>query len=221
MLSEEGNMQPARQKVVNAQEAWEASMEGRLEELRLALRREAQAPLAARCGAELVEGGLRLVCWGTPLRISWPGLEAYDLQQGKQCGVIDTAVLMYYLKCADGASLADRWVAFHELPGGAFYHQAFQSYAGDRLAKALAADPDAFHRAARQLGGLRLAGLSEYAYSFQPLPRLRLAAIFWPGDEEIPGRGAVLFDAASLHYMVLDGLAILGSRLVGRLLKAR
>jgi hypothetical protein len=47
-----------------------------------------------------------------------------------------------------------------------------------------------------------------------------MAALFWPGDDEFPSRGFILFDAASLQYMVLDGLAILGARLVGKLEKS-
>ena len=108
-----------------------------------------------------------------------------------------------------------------ELPGGAFYHQAFQGYTGDLLAKVFGSELDNFHSAAKALKGSRLSGLNQTAYAFQPLPRIRMAAIIWPGDDEFPSTGAILFDATSLHYMVLDGLAILGSRLVAKLIKAR
>jgi hypothetical protein len=112
-----------------------------------------------------------------------------------------------------------RWVSLRELPGGAFYHQAFQGYSGDRMAKFFSEEPGNFQRAAQSLHGIQLTGLGEYAYAFQPLPRLRLAAIFWPGDEEFAARGSILFDAASIHYMVLDGLTVLGSHLVSKLTK--
>ncbi|OGN89309.1 MAG: hypothetical protein A2Y88_04885 [Chloroflexi bacterium RBG_13_48_10] len=58
------------------------------------------------------------------------------------------------------------------------------------------------------------------AYAFLPLPRIRLASILYPGDDEFPARASVLFDAASSHYMTTDGLALLGAGLVGRLIKA-
>ena len=62
--------------------------------------------------------------------------------------------------------------------------------------------------------------MAEHAYGFQPLPRIRLAAVLWPGDEDFPTRASVLFDAASNHYMTIDGLALLGSGLASRLAKA-
>ena len=82
-------------------------------------------------------------------------------------------------------------------------------------------DPDLFHEAARALNGWRLPALAEFAYAFQPLPRVRLAAVLWPGDEDFPAKGSILFDGASSHYMTTDGLALLGSGLAGRLIKAK
>ena len=45
-------------------------------------------------------------------------------------------------------------------------------------------------------------------------------AWFWPGDEEFPSRASILFDPADIHYLPIDGLALMGSGLAGRLLKA-
>jgi hypothetical protein len=53
------------------------------------------------------------------------------------------------------------------------------------------------------------------------LPRIQLAAILWPGDEEFPARASVLFDGAASHYMTIDGLALLGAGLARRLEKNR
>ena len=50
------------------------------------------------------------------------------------------------------------------------------------------------------------------------LPRVEIAAPYWPGDGELPTKASVPFDGYAHHYMVVDGLAILGSRLVGLLL---
>jgi hypothetical protein len=215
----------AHSKVESAHETWQqrwaASMSGRLEELRSQVRRFPAERVSAACGAELVPHGLRFLYWGSPIRMSWPGLEPFDDRKGQACSLFDTLLLLYYLKCSDGTPLSDQWIGFREFPGGAFYHQAFQGYSGDRLAKEFASSAAAFKDSALSLGGFQLTALSEFAYAFSPLPRLRLAAILWPGDEEFPGRGAILFDASGLHYMVLDGLAVLGARLVDKLVKAR
>ena len=77
--------------------------------------------------------------------------------------------------------------------------------------------PEAFSAATRLLGGLPLTGLPGLAFAFLPLPRLRLAAILYPGDDEFPARASILFDAAASHYMPTDGLALLGAGLARRI----
>jgi hypothetical protein len=129
-------------------------------------------------------------------------------------------MLLYYLREADGTPMGDRWIGYRELPGGSFYSQAFQGYSGDRLARTFGDHQEAYARACNVLDGIALTGLPGMAYAFNPLPHIRLAAILYPGDEEFATRASVLFDAAASHYMTTDGLALLGSGLVGRLIAA-
>ena len=204
----------------DARRAWQESMTLRLQELRAQMRPEDPAQLAARCGGQWVESEIRLRYWGQELAVSWPSLEASQLENGKPCSTFDMAMLLYYLATADGAALAGKWIGFRELPGGTFYNQAFQGYSGGPLARALSNRPAEFERAATGLNGTRVADLAPHAFRFLPLPRLPLAAALWPGDEDLPGRAAILFDASASHYLTTDGLALLGSGLTSRLLRA-
>jgi len=204
----------------DARRAWQESMTRRLQELRAQLRPEAPTQLAARCGGQWVESEVRLRYWGQELAVSWPSLEASQLENGKPCSTFDTAMLLYYLVTADGAALAGKWIGFRELPGGTFYNQAFQGYSGGPLGRALSNRPAEFERAAAGLNGTRVADLAPHAFRFLPLPRLPLAAALWPGDEDLPGRAAILFDASASHYLTTDGLALLGSGLASRLLRS-
>lgn len=206
--------------IARAQRAWEESMLRQLEELREAVLRSQPETLAYLSGTTYTQGEMHFLYWNRPVSLSWPSLEASYQDTQKDCPIFDLSLFLFYLRTADGISLEDRWISFRELPGGAFYHQAFQGYSGDRLAQRMGGNPEAFHKAARDTRGLQLTALAEHAYAFQALPRLRLAAVVWPGDEEFPSRASILFDAASSHYMTTDGLAILGSGLVSRLIKA-
>ena len=104
-------------------------------------------------------------------------------------------------------------------PTGLFYVQAFQGYTGGRLVRELESGVDSFRRAAEALGGEPLE-IGDAGYGFTVLPRVRLALVYWEGDEEFPSQAQVLFEDTAARYMSTDGLAILGSQLVGRLLKA-
>lgn len=207
-------------RLVRSRQTWEASMIRRLDELKQSLLVADPRRIADSSGVVLAEAGLQLDYWDRKVEITWPELRA-GYADGSPCSIFDTAMLMYYLTTADGSAMADRWIGFRELPGGAFYNQAFRGYSGDRIASAFSDDPHTLVDAASQLGGLRLPALSDYGFAFQPLPRVRLAAVFWLGDEEFPSRASVLFDAASPHYMITDGLALLGSGLAGRLIASQ
>lgn len=204
--------------VEKARQAWQESMLRRMDSLREELRPRSPQIVAEHCGGKMEGADIHLTYWGQPVVVSWLDLEARWLADGEPCSTFDTAMLLYYLHTADGAPLADRWISFRELPGGGFYHQAFQGYSGDELASALGEDPDSFDLAARALKGWPLPALAQHAFAFLPLPRIRMAAVLWLGDDEFPSRASVLFDADASHYMTTDGLALLGAGLTRRLI---
>jgi hypothetical protein len=217
--AEGGKWRP--EKVVDeARQAWQQSMLRPIDELAHSLRQRDPADIARRAECGIDGQSLHLIYWNETVLLPWPELAPVRAADGKTCSTFDRALLLYYLDCADGAPMAHRWVGFRELPNGAFYHQAYQGYSGNRLAQAFGLQPEAFDRAAHALDGKSIIDLGTSAFSFQPLPRIRLAAVLWPGDEEFAASGAVLFDAACSHYMTTDGLALLGGGLAGRLVRA-
>jgi hypothetical protein len=129
------------------------------------------------------------------------------------------SLILTYLATSDGTPPIDRWLGFRELPNGLFYAQAFQGYTGAELVRDLHGDVATFRQAGEKLQGAPLA-LGDAGYVFQVLPRLSLAVIMWAGDDEFPAQAQVLFQESAPHYLVTDGLAILGSLLIGQIVKA-
>lgn len=206
--------------IERAHQAWQESMLRQLDVLRAEILATQPGRLAVNCGGTLDNQQIQLTYWGTAVGISWPDLMARKLADGSECSVYDAGILLYYLREADGTPIADRWIGYRELPGGSFYSQAFQGYSGERLARTFGEQPEAYVQSSQALEGIPLTGLPGVAFTFLPLPRIRLAAILYPGDEEFAARASVLFDAAASHYMTTDGLALLGAGLVGRLIQA-
>jgi hypothetical protein len=195
-------------------------MQRRLAELVDRLQPASPAELADLCGGTLVDGQLLLTYWGRTLAIRWPELVAVENDSDEACSTFDRAMALYYLSTADGAAISGKWIGFRELPEGGFYNQAFQGYSGNRLAKHFRNDERAFASACKASTGRQLSELGPQAFSFQPFPRILLAAVFWPGDEQLISKASILFDSAASHYMPTDGLAILGSGLVSRIIRA-
>jgi len=179
---------------------------------------------ARRSGATVAVGAaggvaLELRLWDTLYRTTWPEARAVEATSGQPCRADVEAALLYYLRTADGTSLAGQWIGFQELPGGTFYSRAFQGYTGDRLVHHFGDDLDSCRRAAERADGSPLA-LSDAGFSFLALPRVPLAIVYWLGEESIPTSAQVLFDQAASHYLPTDVLAVLGAQLIGGIIRA-
>ena len=195
-----------------------------VEQTREQIRAVPPGDLAWRSGCMLdADGAIRLRFWNEPFRVRMPAL---CVQRGDtQADPTDftEALLLTYLATADGTAPKDRWITYRDLPDGMFYAQAFRGYAELRLIRELGAGGiTAFRRGMQRLGGQPVqlgSGTGNAAYAVQVLPRVRLAAVYWLGDEDFPSQASVLFQETAPHYLSTDGLAVLGSHLVNHIIE--
>ena len=165
-------------------------------------------------------GQIEVRFWGKDYIVRCPEILVKEAETGQEPPIAARILILHYLINADGAPLADSWIAFRELPDGRVYDAAFRRRANLRLAQAFGSDLDGFVAAAESLGGVRLT-YGDASFLFPMFPRLRLAAVLYLADEEFPASANVLFDAAASHYLPTEDLAVLGGMLAGRLIKAR
>jgi hypothetical protein len=205
------------------------------------LRQVDPARLARRSGCTLApDGTLHLRYYGHGYEVSTPGFEILpanvrgaDVRGEAAVRSVDLggayalerAILLTYLLTSDGTPPSGHWIAYHDLPGGMFYAQAFRGYAEVRLVRELGAGGlAAFQRAAERQAeeGIPTSEIDvgSAGYAFQVLPRVRLGAVYWEGDEDFSAQASILFEDSATHYMSTDGLAVLGSHLVNVLLAA-
>ena len=164
-------------------------------------------------------GQIEVRFWGRDYTVRHPEISVEEVETGQKPFIATQIVILHYLINADGAPMADNWVAFRELPDGLVYDAAFRRRANFRLAQAFGNDLEGFVAAAESLGGTRLT-YGDVSFLFPLFPRLRLAAVLYLADEEFPASANVLFDAAASHYLPTEDLAVLGGMLAGRLIKA-
>jgi hypothetical protein len=199
-------------------DAWRRSMRPRIESVRRELGTDSAEQLAERSGAALTDDGIALDFLGRTYAVSWPSLTV-RAASGEEAPEETQILLLDYLASADGSPPSGRWVGFQELPDGAFYRHAFQGYTGNRLVRDLGGEEERFRRGAEALAG-EVIEFGDAGYAFDVLPHVRLAIVWWRGDEEFPAKAHVLFDAAAATYLPTDGLAIVGSALCRRLIAA-
>jgi hypothetical protein len=186
---------------------------------RAALRRVKPGKLALRSGCRQdAEGNFRLSFFWQEYVVSADDFTVRRVDADEEASSFTQSLILTYLATADGTTPSSRWIGFRDLPDGMFYARAFQGYSGGRLMRELPGGLASFRRAAEALGGESL-DLGDAAYVFTVLPRVHLALVYWEGDEEFPSQARVLFEDTTARYLPTDGLAILGSQLVGRILK--
>ena len=181
------------------------------------LRSLGPSELARRGGLTRETGTLSLTVLGTTYTLDWPDLVARK-PNGEPCRDDLWILLLDYLRLADGSDPTGNWIGYQELPDGAFYRHAFQSYTGDQLVRDLGGI-ELFRRAAETLEGEAL-GIGDAGFSFRALPNVPLAVVWWAGDDEFPANATILFDEVAGKYLPTDGLAILGRMLCRALVKA-
>lgn len=190
---------------------WRESLRPRIDAARSELAQHDPAELVRRSGLHGGNGTLELALLGQSYWIWWPELTIAS-PGGSPCPEELSILILDYLTRADGSVPTGEWIGFQELPDGAFYRHAFQGYSGDQLVRDLAANVDAFRRAADELDGEPLP-MGDAGYAFRVLPHVLLAVVWWDGDEEFPANATVLFDRIAGVYLPTDGLAILGRML--------
>lgn len=171
-----------------------------------------------------VRGEFRLRVLEQEYTLSYPEYVACEASTGKQASIPIQALLVYYFQHADGARIADRWVAFSELPEGRFYNQAFQGYTGRELARSFGEDIDQFAQIVENLPQAQTnqhVKIGDRSFPILALPRVPLLLVFWQGDEDFPPSYQILFDASVAHYLPTDVCAILGSMLTRKLVAAK
>jgi hypothetical protein len=188
------------------------------------LREIPAADLVRRSGCTRdTDGALCLQLWDEPYRVRLPGFGVERVDTTDLPTDFTQALLLTYLFMSDGTPPLDGWITYRDLPDGMFYAQAFRGYAEVRLVRELGAGGiAAFCRGMERLGGQPEtvgSGAGNAAYALQVLPRIRLAAVYWLGDEDFPSQASVLFQETAPHYLSTDGLAVLGSHLVNRIIQ--
>ncbi len=195
----------------------------RVDELREALLLLDPNLVAARSSAAylplgLGRGELHIPFWENVCILSWPELTGYGhLIDPEPLSDFLLAFLFHHLLTADGTPVSGKWVSFADLPNGRVYDAAFQGYSGNEVVKFFGLDLGSFQKACVSAGGTE-AGLASASFMFRPLPRIPLMMTYWLGDDDFPSSCKILFDESAIHYLPIDGCAILGSMLVRKLI---
>lgn len=168
---------------------------------------------ASKSGTDFSEGKFRVKFFNRTFLIGHPDGGVEEVGNGENISQQLQVLLLHYLTQADGTPVADKWIAYRNLPGAAFFAKRFMSMAIDPLTRAFGNDIEGFKRGGLALGGEPMTRTGDAAFRFLALPRIPVACILYLGDEEVQPSVNVLFDASAPSYLPTEDLSLLGTYL--------
>ncbi|MDR1312116.1 MAG: DUF3786 domain-containing protein [Deltaproteobacteria bacterium] len=180
------------------------------------------ADVARAAGAEMHPDHMDLQYVFNKVRVSLPGWEAgwAPPRDADELSLTDQVLVFHYLLGAKDAALTGELAAYREIPGGAFYFDAFRRRAEIPLAQVFGSRPGILSKASEISGGELRKGYGDEAALFRVFPHVEILVMVYHADEEFEARGQVLFDRSAGKCLSPEDIAWLGSGLVYRLMGA-
>lgn len=185
------------------------------EALREALKRFAELSpyvAAGKSGAGYDKGRFAVPFFGQRFEVTFPDGAVQEPGHPSPPPIWLHVTILHYLITANGAQVADRWIAFRDLPGGNALLSNFELNTVAPLTAALGNDPEGFKKAAARLAGYPM-GLGDVSFRFLAFPRLPMGCILWTGEEGLPPAFNIVYDAAASHYLHTEDLCAVGEYL--------
>jgi len=151
-------------------------------------------------------------------RVTMPNIEILLTDSQEEVSIRDKVLILHYLLSAKGTPIANKLIAFKELPGGDSYSRTFSKRAIEPFVEHFGERPYLLIDIAGELGGHRVA-YGDVAVAVDAFSRVPITIVLWQGDEEYPPQGDILFDAAISDYLSTYDITVLCESITWKLVK--
>jgi hypothetical protein len=161
---------------------------------------------AENSGAAHDQGRFTIDFLGAPFVVDLPGRRVIGPPNRKEADFQRAMVLVVHLAHCGLNQVPDpagRLVGPFEIPGGAMFFRGPHEVATGPLEKAYGKSPGALAERALSLGARRSPG---HIFLWRVLPKVDLACVLDPEDDEFPAQAGYLIDAHAHYFMPLDAL---------------
>jgi len=150
--------------------------------------------------------------------VSYPQFEFSDQIEGdKKIPLQEQVLILHYMMAPAAPPRTRQWIAYREIPGAAFYFDAFVKRAVEPLKKVFGDNLDAFARAAQKLHFQKIES-GDLGFECRVLPGIPLRLILWGTDDEFPAEANILFDKNIGQILSPEDVAWLAGMVVYRLM---
>jgi Domain of unknown function (DUF3786)/Putative Fe-S cluster len=164
------------------------------------------AGIAAGIGGVMRGKTLSLTCLGREFLISPEG----DISTPSRITPWIKILLLHYIRTAGSGGLSGTWVSYGELKGGMVKASSFHRECEEPLRELFERDRGKVGNILGRLGAERCGGFpTENAWQLSLLPKIPVAILFWPAEEEFPSRTTILFDSTADRFLDAESLIFL------------
>jgi hypothetical protein len=151
-------------------------------------------------------------------RISLPDVAISLADSDEEVPLKDKILLLHYIIQAKGTPLANKSIAYKELPEGVGYFRTFHKRSIKPLVDHFGSEPNKLLGASKELGGVK-ADYGDVAVTINAFKRVPITFVLWRGDEEFPPDGSIMFDATVSDYLSIEDINMLCERIAWKLVK--
>jgi hypothetical protein len=151
-------------------------------------------------------------------QVTFPDIQISLVKDKAEVPIKERILILHYLTQAKGTPIANKFIAFKELPEGASYFPTFSKRSIEPLVKHFGREPQRLIEAAERLNG-RKVDYGDVAVTINGFSRVPVTLVLWRGDEEFPPRGNILFDASIPSYLSTYDITVLCETITWKLVK--
>ena len=151
-------------------------------------------------------------------QISLPDIDISLAGSEEEVPLKEKILVLHYLTQAKGTPLANKPVAYKELPDGVVYFRTFHKRAIKPLVDNFSDQPEKLIEVAKRLGGKK-ADYGDVAVTINAFKKVPITFVLWKGDEEFPPDGSIMFDATVSDYLTIEDINVLCERIAWKLVR--
>mgnify|MGYP001553816048 CR=1 FL=1 len=129
-----------------------------------------------------------------------------------------TIFIIHYLRCTDIGKNTGIWISEKDFPSGVAFFRGPHRIPTHLISNRFQNDLGRFSEVCKKLGGEKLA-MGDRAFGFNLAPGIRIALVYWMGDDEFPAEVKLLYDQNIKHRYALDVIFSLAVQVCYRLEK--
>ena len=167
--------------------------------------------IAPGIGADMLGDEMKLRCFGREFFISPDG----SIRTGGRTTPWIKILILHYIRTGGRSKLTGKWVSYAELKAGMIKASSFLRECETPLLELFSRDEAKAVSVLTRIGAVRAEGFpTRAAWVIYLLPKVPVAILYWPEDEEFPSRIRVLFDSTVDHYLDVESIMFLVEGLV-------